>query len=75
MNQVAASPQSVAPELLAPEKLRLFLDKLDESIHKFGTELGIRSMEDVKYIEEKFQLSSFFSCFSSHANICFSLIT
>lgn len=51
---IAASPQSVAPELLAPEKLRLFLDKLDESIHKFGTELGIRSMEDVKYIEEKF---------------------
>ncbi|KNZ62530.1 uncharacterized protein VP01_1259g3 [Puccinia sorghi] len=47
-------PQSVAPELLAPERLKLFLEKLDASIHKFGTELGIRSSENVKYIEEKF---------------------
>ncbi|KAI9618428.1 hypothetical protein H4Q26_012248 [Puccinia striiformis f. sp. tritici PST-130] len=51
---VAASPESVAPELLAPPKLKIFLDKLDESINKFGTELGIRSVENVKYIQEKF---------------------
>ncbi|KAA1082300.1 hypothetical protein PGTUg99_032201 [Puccinia graminis f. sp. tritici] len=51
---VAASPESVDPELLAPEKLRLFLSKLDESIHRFGAELGIRSPEDVKYIQDTF---------------------
>ncbi|KAA1082465.1 hypothetical protein PGT21_004168 [Puccinia graminis f. sp. tritici] len=53
---VAASPESVDPELLAPEKLKSFLSKLDESIHRFGTELGIRSPEDVKYIQDTFQL-------------------
>ncbi|EFP76320.2 uncharacterized protein PGTG_02761 [Puccinia graminis f. sp. tritici CRL 75-36-700-3] len=53
-NLVAASPELVDPELLAPEKLRLFLSKLDKSIHRFGTELGIRSPEDVKYIQDKF---------------------
>ena len=51
---IAASPQSVAPELLAPEKLKVFLDKLDQSIHKFGTEMGIRSVENIRYIGEKF---------------------
>jgi hypothetical protein len=55
-NKVAASPESVDPELLAPEKLKLFLNKLDESIDKFGTELGIRSPENVQYIQDKFQL-------------------
>lgn len=55
---IAVSPQSVAPDLLAPEKLKVLLDKLDRSIHRFGTESGIRSEENVKYVQEKYHLQA-----------------
>ncbi|MBW0468096.1 hypothetical protein O181_007811 [Austropuccinia psidii MF-1] len=52
---IAASPQEVAPELLSPANLKTFLEKLDQAVHRFGHELGIRSDDNVKYVQEKFE--------------------
>ncbi|KAG0145749.1 hypothetical protein CROQUDRAFT_671553 [Cronartium quercuum f. sp. fusiforme G11] len=52
---VVASPEEVNPDVLVPSRLTDFLKKLDQSIHQFGIEKGVRKPEHVEYIKNRFE--------------------
>ncbi|KAH9817094.1 hypothetical protein DFH28DRAFT_963035 [Melampsora americana] len=51
---IVASPQERNPEVLAPARLKEFLDKLDRFTHRFGIEKGVREAEHVDFVKNRF---------------------
>ncbi|EGG00408.1 uncharacterized protein MELLADRAFT_67802 [Melampsora larici-populina 98AG31] len=51
---IVASPQERNPEVLAPARLKEFLEKLDHFTHRFGIGKGVREADHVEFVKNTF---------------------